>query len=136
MGREIPHTNISSPYFAPPTITFCIIRSKSASNPIGTSFLTPPTLPLLFIPPKPTVKFDKITSRIEKMCYGLNKDYVDPVAVAQKVVQGVYPGVTTAELDELAAQTCAYQATQVSVGFTNNRTLHLLLTPPTPHTAP
>ncbi|GMI47215.1 hypothetical protein TrCOL_g5670 [Triparma columacea] len=58
------------------------------------------------------VKFDKITSRISKLCYGLNPDYVDPVAVAQKVVSGVYPGVTTAELDELAAQTCAYQATQ------------------------
>ena len=37
---------------------------------------------------------------------------MDPVAVAQKVISGVYPGVTTAELDELAAQTCAYQATQ------------------------
>ncbi|GMH92077.1 hypothetical protein TrST_g11934 [Triparma strigata] len=58
------------------------------------------------------VKFDKITSRIEKLCYGLNPDYVDPVVVAQKVVSGVYPGVTTSELDELAAQTCAYQATQ------------------------
>ena len=58
------------------------------------------------------VKYDKITSRIEKLCWGLNRDYVDPVAVAQKVISGVYPGVTTAELDELAAQTCAYQATQ------------------------
>ncbi|GMH67666.1 hypothetical protein TL16_g04740 [Triparma laevis f. inornata] len=58
------------------------------------------------------VKFDKITSRIEKLCYGLNPDYIDPVMVAQKVVSGVYPGVTTSELDELAAQTCAYQATQ------------------------
>ena len=71
--------------------------------------------------PPPAVKFDKITSRIEKMCYGLNQDYVDPVAVAQKVVQGVYPGVTTAELDELAAQTCAYQATQVSNNLSPQR---------------
>jgi ribonucleoside-diphosphate reductase alpha subunit len=58
------------------------------------------------------VKFDKITSRIKKLCYGLNPEYVDAVAISQKVVQGVYPGVTTSELDELAAQTAAYQATQ------------------------
>ncbi len=62
--------------------------------------------------PNSQVKFDKITSRISKLCYGLNNDYVDPVVVAQKVVSGVYPGVTTSELDELAAQTAAYNATQ------------------------
>ena len=38
--------------------------------------------------------------------------FVDPVRISQKVIQGVYPGVTTAELDELAAQTAAYNATQ------------------------
>ena len=58
------------------------------------------------------VKFDKITSRIEKLCFGLNRDFVDPVTITQKVIQGVYPGVTTVELDELAAQTAAYQSTQ------------------------
>jgi len=58
------------------------------------------------------VKFDKITSRIEKLCFGLNREYVDPINVAQKVIAGVYPGVTTTELDELAAQTAAYCATQ------------------------
>lgn len=58
------------------------------------------------------VKFDKITKRISKLCDGLEKKYVDPVKVAQKVIQGVYSGVTTKELDELAAETCAYASTQ------------------------
>lgn len=54
-----------------------------------------------------SVSFDKITSRITKLCYGLNQKFVDPVVIAQKVIQGVYPGVTTVELDELAAETAA-----------------------------
>ncbi|GBG30386.1 Ribonucleoside-diphosphate reductase large subunit [Hondaea fermentalgiana] len=58
------------------------------------------------------VKFDKITSRIRKLCYGLDKQYCDPVQVAQKVVQGVYSGVTTKELDVLAAETAAYASTR------------------------
>jgi hypothetical protein len=61
---------------------------------------------------KEDVKFDKITARINKLCYGLNADYVDPIKISQKVVAGVYPGVTTSELDELAAETAAYCATQ------------------------
>jgi len=64
----------------------------------------------LYIYP-PQVKFDKITSRIEKLCYGLNMKYVDPVMITQKVIQGLYPGITTMELDELAAQTAAYNST-------------------------
>ncbi|CAK4634162.1 hypothetical protein LEN26_017189 [Aphanomyces euteiches] len=58
------------------------------------------------------VKFDKITGRISKLCYGLDANFVNPVLIAQKVVAGVYAGVTTSELDELAAETAAYQATQ------------------------
>lgn len=54
------------------------------------------------------VHFDKITSRIKKLCYGLNDAFVDPVVVSQKVCQGVYRGVTTSELDELAAETAAH----------------------------
>lgn len=57
---------------------------------------------------KELVHFDKITSRITKLCYGLNEEYVDPTYVCQKVVQGVYKGVTTHELDELAAETAAH----------------------------
>eukprot|EP00523_Entomoneis_sp_CCMP467_P005515 CAMPEP_0168747824 /NCGR_PEP_ID=MMETSP0724-20121128/15857_1 /TAXON_ID=265536 /ORGANISM="Amphiprora sp., Strain CCMP467" /LENGTH=797 /DNA_ID=CAMNT_0008795629 /DNA_START=6 /DNA_END=2399 /DNA_ORIENTATION=+ len=59
-----------------------------------------------------SVHFDKITSRINKLCYGLDSKHVDAVVISQKVIQGVYPGVTTSELDELAAQTAAGLATQ------------------------
>uniref|UniRef100_A0A7S0RKH5 Ribonucleoside-diphosphate reductase n=1 Tax=Pyramimonas obovata TaxID=1411642 RepID=A0A7S0RKH5_9CHLO len=53
------------------------------------------------------VHFDKITSRINKLSYGLNSEFCDPVLVAQKVTAGVYRGVTTSELDELAAEQAA-----------------------------
>ena len=55
------------------------------------------------------VKFDKITARIKKLCYGLHNS-VDPVAVAMKVIEGVYDGVTTSELDNLAAEVAATHA--------------------------
>lgn len=42
------------------------------------------------------------------MAYGLNREFCDPTLVAQKVIQGVFPGVTTIQLDELAAETAAY----------------------------
>ena len=51
------------------------------------------------------VHFDKITSRISKLAYGLNQEFVDPVLISQKCVKGVFNGVTTAELDSLAAET-------------------------------
>eukprot|EP00127_Corallochytrium_limacisporum_P006912 Clim_evm27s237 gene=Clim_evmTU27s237 len=54
------------------------------------------------------VMFDKITSRLTKLCYGLNQEYVDPTQVTMKVISGVYDGVTTRELDNLAAETAAY----------------------------
>lgn len=59
-----------------------------------------------------SVKFDKITSRIEKLCYGLEATYVQPIEVAKKVVAGIYDGVTTAELDVLAAETAASMTTK------------------------
>lgn len=58
-----------------------------------------------------SVKFDKITARIEKLCTGLNMKYVSPVEVAKKVITGLYDGVTTSELDNLAAETAATMAT-------------------------
>src|SRR6201746_915847 len=59
-----------------------------------------------------TVKFDKITARIEKLCYGLNPSLVDPVDVAKKVIEGLFDGVTTSELDNLAAETAASLTTK------------------------
>lgn len=58
------------------------------------------------------VKFDKITARIEKLCYGLNQQHVDPITVARKVIEGLYDGVTTTELDNLAAETAAMLTTK------------------------
>lgn len=56
---------------------------------------------------KESVKFDKITARIQKLCYALDPVHVNPVEVAMKVIQGIYPGVTTSELDSLAAEIAA-----------------------------
>jgi len=49
------------------------------------------------------VQFDKITARVSRLCYGLDTDHVDPVAITQKVISGVYGGVTTAQLDDLVS---------------------------------
>ena len=56
---------------------------------------------------KESVKFDKITARIQKLCYGLDSTHVNPVPVAMKVIEGIYEGVTTHELDNLAAEIAA-----------------------------
>ena len=55
---------------------------------------------------KESIKFDKITARIKKLCYGLNA-IVKPEKVAMKVIEGIYEGVATTELDNLAAETAA-----------------------------
>jgi len=53
------------------------------------------------------VSFDKITARITKLCYGLNTNFVDALEISKKVIAGLYDGVTTIELDNLAAETAA-----------------------------
>ncbi|KAF8212540.1 hypothetical protein K438DRAFT_1958260 [Mycena galopus ATCC 62051] len=58
----------------------------------------------LFSPNKEKVFFDKITTHIEKLIYGLDQNY--------KVVAGIYNGITTMELDNLAAETAAYLTTK------------------------
>ena len=59
---------------------------------------------------KEPIMFDKITSRIRKLCYGFN-GLVDPVKVAMRVIEGLYDGVTTSELDNLAAEIAATMTT-------------------------
>lgn len=61
---------------------------------------------------KQEVKFDKITSRIQKLCYGLDMNYIDPALVSLKVIEGIYDGVTTSELDNLAAEVSAMMTTR------------------------
>ena len=53
------------------------------------------------------VKLDKILSRVKKQCYGLNMDYIEPFEIAKKVINGLYDGITSVELDVLAAETAA-----------------------------
>ena len=56
---------------------------------------------------KEPVRFEKVSNRIRKMTYGLNQDLVDPVGISQKVIAGIYDGISTQELDILAAETAA-----------------------------
>ncbi len=58
------------------------------------------------------VHFDKITSRIQKLCYGLDMDFIDPTIITMKVINGLYGGVTTVELDNLAAEIAATMTTK------------------------
>jgi ribonucleoside-diphosphate reductase alpha chain len=60
---------------------------------------------------KESVKFDKVTARIEKLSYSLSS-LIDPIDVAKKVVEGIYDGVSTTELDNLAAETAASLTTK------------------------
>ncbi|OAF69739.1 hypothetical protein A3Q56_02507 [Intoshia linei] len=50
---------------------------------------------------------DKITSRIIKLCYGLDMEYIDPALVTMKVIKGIYPAISTFQLDNFAAEICA-----------------------------
>lgn len=59
---------------------------------------------------KCAVSFDKIMSRIQKLCYGLDVSQIDPVGVAQKVIAGLYEGVSTKELDTLTSSITASMA--------------------------
>jgi hypothetical protein len=69
---------------------------------------------------KERVQFDKITARVSRLCYGLDPEHIDAAAITQKVISGVYQGVTTVELDNLVRSTiintsglvvCSFHAT-------------------------
>src|SRR5437762_2332611 len=60
---------------------------------------------------KEAVKFDKVTARIQKLAYGLS-EHVDTFTVAQKVIEGIYDGVTSTVLDNLAAEIAASLTTR------------------------
>lgn len=61
---------------------------------------------------KESVMFDKISSRIDKLTYGLDKNHIDPPSITLKVISGLYSGVTTVELDNLAAEIAATMTTR------------------------
>ncbi len=60
---------------------------------------------------KESIKFDKVTARIEKLSYSLSP-LVNVIDVAKKVIEGIYDGVPTTELDNLAAEIAASLATK------------------------
>jgi len=57
------------------------------------------------------MRYDKITKRISILCHDLNMEYIDPTYVTLKVTQGNYDGITTIELDKLAAETAVAMTT-------------------------
>ena len=56
------------------------------------------------------VKFDNIMERISRLCDGLDARYVNPGSITQKIIEGLYSGISTSEVDILAAETCAYMS--------------------------
>jgi ribonucleoside-diphosphate reductase alpha subunit len=58
------------------------------------------------------VHLDKITSRIERLCYGLDMNYIDPITLTMKVIKDLYSGISTAELDTLASEICAVKGSE------------------------
>jgi len=60
---------------------------------------------------KEAIMFDKITSRIKKLSYNLNSNFIDASSITLKVINNIYPGITTVELDNLAAKTAATMTT-------------------------
>lgn len=97
----------------PPTFsqTFTSTSSQTSDSTSENQILTSKMYVIKRNGEQEAVKFDKITSRIQKLCYGLNTQFVDPVVVTQRVIQGVHPGITTKQLDNLAAETSAYLVT-------------------------
>jgi ribonucleoside-diphosphate reductase alpha chain len=57
------------------------------------------------------MRYDKITRRITALCNDLNMEYVDPTLITLKVTQGIYDGISSSELDTLAAETAASMTT-------------------------
>lgn len=61
---------------------------------------------------KEEVHFDKITTRLTRLCYGLDMNYVNVITIARKVIEGLKCGIHTYELDNLASETAASFMTQ------------------------
>lgn len=77
------------------------ISNTSTHHPPSFTNLKPWLICILLDGRKERVQFDKITARVSRLCYGLDAEHVDAAAITQKVISGVYQGVTTIELDNL-----------------------------------
>ena len=60
---------------------------------------------------KETVKFDKITQRIQYLLSGGLDKIIDPAIITQKIAVRVHDGIKTSEIDELSSQICAAMIT-------------------------
>ena len=58
------------------------------------------------------VRFDAIHDKLKSLTYGLDPNWIDPGHVTKLTIEGLYDGVTTRELDQLAAETAASLASQ------------------------
>ena len=58
------------------------------------------------------VRFDAIHEKLRSLTEGLDPVWVDPGHVTKLTIEGLYDGVTTRELDQLAAETAASLASQ------------------------
>lgn len=57
---------------------------------------------------KQELHLDRIKERIERLAFGLDKNFINIDLIIQKVIQGMYDGVNTTVLDNLSAETAAY----------------------------
>ena len=60
---------------------------------------------------KEKVMFDKITLRISKLVNENEVDYIDPTIIAMKVINSIYSGISTEELDLESAKICSNMVT-------------------------
>jgi ribonucleoside-diphosphate reductase alpha subunit len=60
---------------------------------------------------KEKVMFDKITLRISKLINEDETNYIDPTMIAMKVINSIYGGITTEELDLESAKICSNMIT-------------------------
>jgi ribonucleoside-diphosphate reductase alpha subunit len=105
-------SNSSSFSIHPPAAADASSPSEPATDTLASS---PPSSPMYVLKrngEREPVSFDKMAARIERLCGGLDRRFVDPARVAQKVVSGIFPGVETRQLDTLAAETAAYMSTE------------------------
>ena len=58
------------------------------------------------------VRFDAIHEKLRTLTHGLDPVWIDPGHVTKLTIEGLYDGVTTRELDQLAAETAASLASQ------------------------
>ena len=58
------------------------------------------------------VRFDAILDKLRRLAEGLDPNWVDPANLTKLTIEGLYDGVTTRELDQLAAETAASLVSQ------------------------